>query len=290
MTQSLPHKMRFNPILSLLAVAIAFLAAPAIHAQDAPTPKPPEASQTPLPTFDVSTIKPNKPDATGMIRFMSTPSGISYTGVNVHLLLYQAFDVEDDRIFGEPDWVKTTRYDVEAKVDGADAPRLKTLTRKQRGEMLLPLLADRFNLKFHHETKTLPVYELVISKGGSKLKESTPKLDADGKPTGGRWMTSDKKMEATGVKLDALLSLLSQQLGHTVVDKTNLTGSYDFTLKWTPDDAPVEAKGADGTSPTEEIAPSLFTALQEQLGLKLEPRKTTVDVIVIDHIEQPSAN
>jgi len=264
-----------------------------------------------LPKFEVATVKATKDDdGSTMIRF--TPDGISIHGVPLKMLLRESFGVEDDRILGEPSWVKN-RYDLEAKVDADDAPKLKDLKFDQRRAMMLPLLQDRFNLKYHHETRDLPIYSLVVAKGGVKMKPSAPdppksddaKPDAPPKPDSagpngpprfrhGLMMNGRGHLESTGTNMEMLTHVLASQLGRTVEDKTGLTGEYDFTLQWTPDDVgtPMGGDAGPGKGDVSPDAggPTLFTALEEQLGLKLESTKTTVDVIVIDRIEPPSEN
>jgi bla regulator protein blaR1 len=259
-----------------------------------------------LPKYEVSTVKPaSANDGRGMVRL--TPDGASLQGIPVQMLLHLAFNVEDDRIIGAPSWVRSNRYDVEAKVAPEDAPRLDKLKLEDRRAMLLPLLADRFNLKYHHETRELPMYALVIAKDGPKLKASTaepppdPNFPArpDGQPKGGidtrgRMMMGPDSIESQDTTLDMLAHALSPRLGRSVLDKTGLTGRYDYTLRWTPDDAPPPTPGGDASAhadvANDATGVSLITAIQEQLGLKLEAQKGTVDVIVIDHIDLPSAN
>jgi uncharacterized protein (TIGR03435 family) len=261
------------------------------QAQDAPTN---------LPKYAVSTVKPSKGED-NRIALMFQPDGVSMTGVPAQMMIRQAFDVEDDRIAGAPAWVKSLRFDLEAKVDAADAAKLKELKIEERSQMLQPLLVERFGLKFHHETRQLPVYSLVVAKGGVKLKESPP-----GETSGTQRMnkiinTSPEgiHVEGNGSKMESLAHLLSSQVGRTVLDKTGLTGIYDYKLNWTPENMPLPmaggpggpAPGGDGASaPSDSSGASLFTALQEQLGLKLESAKGPVDVIVIDHIDKPSGN
>jgi uncharacterized protein (TIGR03435 family) len=160
--------------------------------------------------------------------------------------------------------------------------RVEPLTFEQRRTMFQQILADRFKLVAHHETRELPIYQLTIGKNGSKLKESAPDDPASTKPSrkGIMFGPGRGKVTATGGSLSMFITALSRQLGRIIVDKTGLTGRYDFTLEWTPDDA----------APSDQSGPGIFTAIQEQLGLKLEPTKGPVDVIVIDHIEKPSAN
>ena len=182
--------------------------------------------------------------------------------------------------------------------------------------MLQSLLADRFHLKVHIETRELPVYALVVARGGSKLKASTPEpatppdQDAPPSPPGGpddaphsppkgsmfvRMSSTGVQANATDSTVESLATMLTNQPdigGRQVIDKTGLTGKYDWTLKWTPT-VGMAMRGMDnGAKETsgEPDAPGLFTALEEQLGLKLEPQKAPVEVVVIDHVEPPTAN
>jgi uncharacterized protein (TIGR03435 family) len=245
---------------------------------------------------------------------MMTPDGVSISGVPLQMILRDAFRTEEDRIVGEPPWVKTKRYDIQAKVSPEDAPKLEKQKIDERRSMMLPLLQERFNLKYHHETRELPGYVLVVAKGGPKMKASevqdapvSPKDAADSKtsdatvkhPPQNRFLRQmgPGHLEANGTDMQGLARVLSMQLGRSVEDKTGLTGNYDYTLNWTPDNAPppIPGGGPEGGPPHNDASgegsgPSLFTAVQEQLGLKLESTKGMVDVIVIDHIDQPSEN
>jgi uncharacterized protein (TIGR03435 family) len=283
-------------------------AAPAKPDSAVPQPATSESSSKPeLPKFEVATIKPAAPSDNSMLMF--TADGISIHGIPMKMLLRESFGVEDDRILGEPSWVKN-RFDIEAKVDAEDAPKLKNMKFDQRREMVLPLLVDRFNLKYHHETRELPMYALVVAKGGLKMKESAPEdppkvddsqkpgdAEAKDKPRMGRhglMMNGRGHLESTGTTTEMLSHVLAQQLGRTVVNKTGLTGNYDYTLQWTPDDVGTPMGGdagpGKGDISPDAGGPTLLTALEEQLGLKLESQKGTVDVIVIDHIDLPSEN
>jgi uncharacterized protein (TIGR03435 family) len=265
-----------------------------------------------LPKYDVSSIKPYKADD-GRVRMMLSPDGVSLHGVPMRLLIPEAFGIEEDRILGEPAWVKSNRYDIEAKVAPEDAPKLKDLKVDQRNAMMLQLLVDRFNLKYHHEKRELPMYALIVAKDGLKMKPTKPDQDApetDAPPAGdtpipgngqqprmGRHMLmmNPGHLESTGTSLDMLAHILSRQLSRTVVDKTGLAGEYDFTLDYTPDNMPMPPHGApeDGAksqTQSDQGGPSLFTAVEEQLGLKLQATKGMVDVIVIDHIDLPTEN
>jgi uncharacterized protein (TIGR03435 family) len=309
------------PSLTILlaAASMSLIGAPSFSAQADTAAKPPASPSTEaspdLPKYDVATIKPTTA-SDGRRMFMFTPDGVSLAGVPVQMMLKEAFGLEDDHIIGAPGWTRTNRYDLQAKVAPEDAPKLTALKFEQRRAMFLPLLVERFNLKYHHETRELSGYSLVVAKGGPKMKPSeVPPPTPDAKPPEpgaspkpgdpGAARPQQRRMlrlmgrghlESEGTNAETLARVLSDQLGRTVVDKTGLTGNYDFTLQWTPDDAPPPTPGgADGGAPhndnaTDAVGPSLFTAVQEQLGLKLESSKGTADVIVIDHIDLPTEN
>ena len=166
---------RLHPSAALLAACL-FLAAPLVHAD--PPATPPAATvpavadpNAPPPSWDVISIRSNK-SANNMIRMMSTPDGISQSNVPIKSLIASAYGVKDDLVSGGPGWVDSSSYDIEAKVAGPDVPTYKALSRDQRSVMLQSLLSDRFKLAVHTETKELPIYELVLAKGGLKLTEA----------------------------------------------------------------------------------------------------------------------
>jgi bla regulator protein blaR1 len=257
-----------------------------------------------VPAFEVASIKPNK-SGTGMTMLRTTPVGFSASNVSLKALIQQAYGVEEDQILGAPSWLGSERYDMEAKVASSDTDALHDLNPDQRRLMLQPLLADRFQLKVHTELRDLPVLALVVAKGGPKLHEAKPGdtypnglkgFDGEGGP--GMMLMRPGQLTAQGLDLSSVAKLLSQQLGRTVQDKTGLTGKYDFTLQWKPDRDPSPMPGApppgqqgpDATLSPDSSEASIFTAVQEQLGLKLESRKAPVEVLVIDHVEAPSEN
>lgn len=348
MTEGIAKNLDLSRKLLLGFAALIAVTAPLVlglmHAAGVSAESKAEEQAANLPKFDVASIKPHKDEGMMMrLGMQLTPDGINATGMPVRMLMRQAFGVSDDRILNEPDWVKSNRYDIEAKVAPEDVPKLKGLTGQQRGVMMLPLLEDRFGLKFHHETRVMNVYTLVVAKGGLKLKAAQPQQagavapfamkpgagGADMPPpppspgAGGgqgavksgapgpggamprlmmRMSSQGMTMEGRGSTMAMLADVLSQQLSATVVDKTGLAGSYDYTLSWMPDmsmgsgpmmmkipGGPPAEGGGQETAPADS-GPSLFTAVQEQLGLKLVAQKEPVDVIVIDHIEQPSEN
>ncbi|HLJ46394.1 MAG TPA: TIGR03435 family protein [Bryobacteraceae bacterium] len=259
------------------------------------------------PSFEVASIKPGDPSSHQVQIRMSPGGRISCKNVPVRFLLQRAFDIQDFQIVGAPAWVGSDRFDIEAKAD-------HEVNQEEIALMLQSLLADRFKLTFHRETKELPIYSLVVGKNGPKLKESeggsNGKPMAGGPPMpGGQPMPGGKPMmvrmgrgmiEANGASMETLAGQLARNLGRPVIDKTGLAGSYDVKLEWTPDEQAAGPGGPGGPGgpepkgdavPTAESAgPSLFTAVQEQLGLKLDGGKGPVKVIVIDHIEKASEN
>jgi uncharacterized protein (TIGR03435 family) len=235
--------------------------------------------------YDVATIKPADVSRDGRRWVGFLPTGLTVKNLPLQMLIREAFALEDDRILGAPAWVKSSRFDIEAKVAESEIPAVKNMTVDQRKAMLRPLLQDRFDLKFHYESRTLPVYELVIGKGGSKMKV----FDPPGNPaTNGLRLTGRGHLQAQGISMEVFVSDLSKEVSRTVLDKTGLTGKYDFALEWQPDDA-LPIAGNDNGLPQNSVDSSLFTAVQE-LGLKLEPRKEPLRVLVIDHVEPPSPN
>lgn len=196
------------------------------------------------------------------------------------------------------------RFNIDAKVAPEDAAKLKPLTGPQRFAMLIPVFEDRFGLKFHHETRNLTQYVLVVAKDGLRMKEAQA---GDTYPNGvhlpdggaaGLMRMQPGEFTGQGVPIANLIRSLSVVLGSTIADQTGLTGKYDFDLKWTPEvgsgmpSGPSDGgpAGAGNPPPPDNASPSLFTALEEQLGLKLDAKKVPTDVIVIDHLDQPSPN
>jgi uncharacterized protein (TIGR03435 family) len=281
--------------LNTVVLAASLLLVPAIHSQ---SPSPTAAAT--FPPYDIVSIKPDK-SGSGMISIKTAPDTFQASNISLKSLLANAYDVKDDLISGISGPLGSAAFDIEAKVLDPDLDALKKLSPEQKTarsrSMMLQILIDRFHLKAHIETKELPVYELVLAKSGPALKEAAPEPPAaDGadpvKPPkamgrGGMMTNNNGKsseLTATAVPLSNLASMLSYQVHRTVLDKTGLTGKYDLSLKWTPEDAPAQDNS------TETPAPSIFTALQEQLGLKLQPAKGPVDTLFIDHVEMPTEN
>lgn len=212
----------------------------------------------------------------------------------------------ENQLSGVPAWAANDRLDIEAKESESQAQTIDKLPGEQRMAqvrlMAQSLLAERFGLKISHESQELPVYVLVVAKNGPKLTPATPPPPPpaeNGKPsdpprkTGMQGIRSHGPGELQGLSatIGLLVDVLSRQPGlgdRLVLDQTGLTGHYDWTLKWAPDMATDPANPAAPAG--DPSLPSLFTAVQEQLGLKLESQKAPVDVVVIDRIEKPSPN
>lgn len=213
--------------------------------------------------------------------FRSPPGRLTIRCYQLRRLLFTAYSVKlDTTIPGMPKWGDSASFDIEAKADEATTEAMKKLPeteqRNQTQLMLKTLLADRFKLTVHTETREGPVYNLVVAKSGFKLKRTR-----EGEEPGGYYSWSSGRIRVRRGPIASLVYCLSEGLaGRPVVDKTGLTGSYDIDFTWTPDDQ----QGTDNAGPT------LFTALEEQLGLKLVPSKGPVEIFVIDHVEQPSPN
>jgi uncharacterized protein (TIGR03435 family) len=252
------------------------------------------------PHFEVASIKPMKsiPDR---IFFGMMPGGrFSANGMTIKFLIQAAYGLKEAQLSGVPAWADSERFDVEAKADEETAAIVDKLSREQRNQqlmlMLQGMLADRCKLEVEHEKKELPVYALLVAKNGPKLQPSTASAEKSTGTAGmaGPRMTMNGRgnLTATFVDMDALANALSRPAGRPIINKTGLTGHYDCTLKWLPDDVQSNQGGPKASSDdgADSSGPSLFTALQEQLGLKLEAEKAPMDFIVIRHLERPSEN
>jgi uncharacterized protein (TIGR03435 family) len=268
----------------------------------------PSAAGAPRFQYEIASIKPNNSVTDNRPVMNYTADGYIATGVPLIILIQSAYGIFDtDRISGAPNWVNSERFDIDAKMDGAAIDALKNLSAADRTparqQMLQSLLRERFKLTIHRETKELSAYTLVVAKTGSKLQEGKPgDTYSNGyRDSGGRGGPGTVQLKgrgglvAQGAPIANLAGMLSWLLGHNVVDRTGLTGKYDFTLQWTPDEgeSPMlsgAASGQPAAPPPDPNGPSLSMALQDQLGLKLESKKGPVEIIVIDHVERPSGN
>jgi uncharacterized protein (TIGR03435 family) len=274
--------------------------------------------------FEVASVKPAAPPTDGRIRIAMAggpgspdPGRINFEFVNLRQVLTRAYGVKSYQISG-PDWLDSERFNITAKVPAGT-------TKEQFLVMLQNLVIDRFQMTMHREKKDLPAFALVVAKGGVKMKvaaeETAPPEAASGPPPNGRpvigkdgfpefpkgagqgrvammMMPGRMRMVGNGQPVSRLAETLEQQLDRAVVDQTELTGKYDFSLTFEPEQNRMmgslplgmgRGPGGEGgppNAPDAEPAPNIFTAVQEQLGLKLEPRKIMADLIVIDHLEK----
>jgi uncharacterized protein (TIGR03435 family) len=270
------------------------------------------------PSFEVATVKPAAADARGM-RMQRLPDGFRMVNVELSVIVRNAYGAHSDaQLVGGPEALLDQRFDVEGKMDADTAAQLKAMSRddqqRRNALMMQALLRDRFQLKMHVEMRELPVYALLVAKGGSKLQPSAPAPSSPSPapeagrplpdlpdqlpqrpPPGASYMrvnSTKAEMSVSGGTMEQLAGMLTGQDetgDRVIIDKTGLAGKYDWHLEWAREETGTESKSADG-SPSDSDAPGLFTALQQQLGLRLEAQKGPVQVIVVDHLEAPSPN
>jgi uncharacterized protein (TIGR03435 family) len=262
------------------------------------------------PEFEVASIKPTPPGGEGSFIGTKGPGRFDAENTPIRALIAEAYGVKTFEIYGAPGWLASDKYDISAKAEAGPGAKLSAdALRADLRLRLQTLLEDRCALKVHRETKELPVYALTIAKGGVKVKppncvtfdiNNRPPPPAPGEPRpafcgnmGGRRDGVNSTLNATGIAMKDLTRWLSNTTSRTVIDKTGYTETFNLSLEWTPDGALRPAPSDDPAKPAaspDTVGPSIFTALQEQLGLKLESTKGPVEVLVIDHVEKPSAN
>jgi uncharacterized protein (TIGR03435 family) len=240
---------------SFFRIAIVFMVAARIPGQNRTTAEP---------QFEVASVKASEVGSRGPTIYSPTRARFAITSITTKSLIAYAYDVRDFQVSGGPNWISSDEYDIVAKPQGeATNERILAMTRG--------LLADRFSLKVHRESKEMSVLALTLAQGGPKLH---PSVGVSGPEVrGGRG-----HLIARNVSMGLLAAQLAGRvLDRPVLDRTGVAGEFDVNLEWTPDE-------------NQDLGPSVFTALQEQLGLKLESQRGVVDVLVIDHVERPSAN
>ena len=218
--------------------------------------------------FEVASVKPN--NVGGRTSFTASGGRLTVTNFSLTMLMQYAFGIREFQISGGPGWLTTDRYDIVATTGAQGA-----LNRKALEPYLQSLLRDRFQLRVHRETKAFQVYSLVVAKNGPKL---TAHAGAGESSISGRDGLGRISKIATNATIARLANTLGAELDQAVIDNTGLNGGYDFKLEWAPNPTP------------DSDEPSLFTAVQQQLGLKLESTRSPVEIIVIDSAEKPSAN
>ncbi len=252
--------------------------------------------------FEVASIKPAVPDARGTY-IRTTPGGtLTINNMPLKELIVFAWRIQPYQITGGPPWMATARWDVSAKPE--NKPK-----EGEMQQMMQAMLAERFQLVSHQETREMPVYALVLARKDGKLgpdlsetKECTtpdrnsppPRLEPGQPPPRfcGQMMMGLRILTAVSVPISNLVPALARMLGRTVIDKTGLTGKYDIKLEWTPDESQMANLNPEAPRPaaSDTLGPSIFTALQEQLGLKLESQKGPVEILVVERAEKPSEN
>jgi uncharacterized protein (TIGR03435 family) len=238
------------------------------------------------PAFEVAAIKPSDPMARANGCFMKgQPGGQTFIGrcITVRLLITYSYKIIDSQLVGSPNWLDTELYDFDAKAD-------HSLTRAELAPLFQTMLADRFKLQFHRETRTMPALVLTVDKAGPKMKPNDGPNEWEIAITSAPG-SSIPKFKGTRCPTSYLSWWIAQRQNRPVLDKTGLDGFWDFTLEFVPDGfGEGRRKGLSDEQMTAPDGPTLPVALREQLGLKLEPEKGPVDVYVIDHVEKATGN
>lgn len=268
-------------VSGIATAAVTALCSPAAQGQSQSATDPPALS------FEVAVIKPDHLDGHSS-RISYNTNSLVTSGTNLKLLIEFAYHINAFQLSGGPPWVDSETYQVQAKIDQETAEAIKKYPAEQQDELrrvlVQALLADRFKLKVSHSSKELPIYALVLTKNGPKF--------ASASGTGNGMSSRNGELTAKAVTMVRLAEWLSQVVGRTVLDKTALQGKYDFVLSY---DARRQALTATDPGQTQaalsdSAGPSIFSALQEQLGLKLESGKGPVPTLIIDSAEKPSPN
>ena len=274
------RKDRFGKYFGFLFPRIAIASAVLIPAF---APLHAQLESSPQPAF-VASIKPNKGDRG---EYSTTPGRVLARNVTARFLVAIAYGLQPFQISGGPGWVDSDRFDVEAKLEDPKSDS------GQEGLMMKSLLANRFKLVLHEDAGESSIYALVVGRTGLKIRASADQTPGGGMSPLGTMRIGATSLVGTGVPLGLFASLLGTRLGQTVVDQTNLAGRYDIDLKWTPD---VPEPSSVNTEPgaaeprPDAAGPSIFTAVQEQLGLKLRQTKGSSGMLVIDHMERPDTD
>ena len=306
MSTQISSKKQRSRTIHMLIVAVALVPMIALQASAQQNDSASASSLIHSAKFEVISIHPDDPDGHQM-RVGMTPDGrFVANGMTIKRLVCMAYGIQDFQLVGAPAWISSERFAIQAKSESQveqELPKLsdddKLLVGKQ---MVQAMLADRLSLKMRPESKEMSTLGMVVAKNGAKLHEAKPGDDypnglkeGDSKGHAGMMRFNGHQLTAQGVKLDKLASFLSEQLHQIVQNKTGLEGLYDFTLEWSQEtDRPMGAGQTSGeagnAAADENSSPSVFTAIQEQLGLRLEPQKSAVPVYLVETIERPTEN
>jgi len=246
------------------------------HGQDATKPEPPKMmAKDADPDWELATVKSSDPNDTAGQHINLRGRNVVLLDTTLEQFLLLGYGVQSSQLAGEPNWVKTERWDVDGTPDAAGVPNLRQIQ-----GLIRKILAERFGLQLHHEQREMPVFALMVAKSGPKLTANTSDpnglLDQQNGTNNGRHIEALKNTSMADLAL-----ILQFHVDRPVVDQTGLKGRYDFKLQWTVDEAQTSAPDAP---------PGLFTAIQDQIGLKLERLKAPADMLVIDKVERPGAN
>jgi uncharacterized protein (TIGR03435 family) len=240
--------------------------------------------------FEVASIKPNAANDNRAMIGMQPGGRFVATGITVKFLIGMAYNLRDFQISGGPGWITAERFDINAKPPEGSPARIPP---EQIREMVKALLTERFQLKTRTESKEMPVYSLVVAKNGPKVKPAAAPAEGRGGP--GMIRMGRGQLDGNGMAMASLANQIATQVGRPVIDKTGLAGQYDIKLEWTPE--PGHGGGPfggppppDALPPADSNGPTIFTAVQEQLGLRLEPAKGPVETLVIESISRPTEN
>ena len=255
--------------------------------------------------FEVVSIHPDDPDGHRMRIGMGPDARFVAEGVTIKRLVCMAYGIQDFQLEGAPNWFTAQRFSIHAKSESEVEEQFPRLTDDQKmmvgKQMVQDMLADRFKLSLRQESKEVPILGIVADKNGPKLHEAKPGdtypnglKDGDGTGHAGMMRFNGTHLTAQGMKLDNLASFLSGQLNEIVENKTGLNGNYDFTLEWSPEadrpEGPARVSESENASADGNSGASIFTAIKEQLGLRLESQKGAVPVYVVIKAEKPSEN
>lgn len=303
MSEHIGRKLDFSRKLLITTAAVLAIAIPLVFGVLNATPSRAQSSDAATtPTFQTFSIKPSDSSTPGPnieignprpLRMMYGPEGFVADNVTLQALIQEAYGVEPNQISGPADLLSGT-YNVVAKADPSTGAKFGPGFGNSAGQLALQAaLAEHVKLVAHHETKELPVYSLMVAEGGPKLQPTpTSQLAGDQRKIGMQMLLKgggqDSIVTAQGVSINDLVRQLSMQLGLAVIDRTGLKGAYSFNLHWAQNLNQPDAEAADNGSTTPKA--SLLAAVQQQLGLKLELQKQPMDVIVIDHLEEPTGN
>jgi len=295
--------------LLLIAASLTF-ACPMLLAQNTASPPAPTPTTTAsaAPAFDVATIKPVPPDSApthGWAGVQYHPDSIEFAWQSLPELLYFAFGYRsarfDGQITGLPGWADSQKYDIVAKISPADIIEYQNLSQEQRQQRyeqtMHSLLVERFHLVVHRGSKQAPIYEMVVAKGGMKMEDASTDANPPlGKATDGtlktgiRWQKDTSIVQAYSMQSWAeFLSSPQSGIGRPVLDKTGLAGTYTFSFDWSVYSARVTVRNGVAITDPADDGPSIFKALDE-IGLKLQPSAASMQTIVIDHVERPTAD